>query len=66
MDEADSRDEVIRHSDGSAAPLEFPAMGVPRSLLYLSVPVGFAFSLLFALRSLLRRDKPHNDPSASA
>jgi len=38
-------------------PLAFPAMGVTRSLLYLSVPVGFAFSLLFALR-LLRTGQP--------
>lgn len=30
--------------------LEFPAMGVSRSLLYLSVPVGFGLSLLLALR----------------
>jgi TRAP-type C4-dicarboxylate transport system permease small subunit len=39
-------------------PLEFPAMGVTRSLLYLSVPVGFAFSLYFALRSLRSAQPP--------
>jgi len=37
-------------------PLEFPAMGVTRSLLYLSVPIGFAFTLLFALRGPRPRD----------
>jgi len=31
-------------------PLEFPAMVVSRSLLYLSVPVGFDLALLLALR----------------
>ena len=39
-------------------PLEFPAMGVTRSLLYLSVPIGFAFTLLFALRGAVRREPP--------
>lgn len=47
------------------ASLEFPAMGVSRSLLYVSVPVGFAFSLLFALRSLVRREAPRSDESAA-
>jgi TRAP-type C4-dicarboxylate transport system permease small subunit len=45
--------------------LEFPAMGVSRSLLYLSVPVGFAFSLWFALRTLVRRVPPVADDSVS-
>jgi TRAP-type C4-dicarboxylate transport system permease small subunit len=50
-------------------PLEFPAMGVSRSLLYLSVPVGFAFSLVFALRSLRTGAAPRSlteeiDPSS--
>ena len=39
-------------------PLEFPAMEVTRSLLYLSVPVGCVFSLLFVLRSLRTREPP--------
>ena len=39
-------------------PLEFPAMEVTRSLLYLSVPVGCAFSLLFVLWSLRTREPP--------
>ena len=43
--------------------LQFPAMEVSRSLLYLSVPVGFAFSMLFALRSMVRREPPRSDDS---
>jgi TRAP-type C4-dicarboxylate transport system permease small subunit len=39
-------------------PLEFPAMGVTRSLLYLSVPAGCVFSLLFVLRSRWTREPP--------
>jgi TRAP-type transport system small permease protein len=39
-------------------PLEYPAMGISRSALYLSVTVGAAFSLIFALRSAWRRDPP--------
>ena len=31
-------------------PLEFPAMGISRAWLYVSVPVGFGLSLLLALR----------------
>jgi TRAP-type C4-dicarboxylate transport system permease small subunit len=38
--------------------IQFPAMEVTRAWLYLSVPVGFAFSLAFALRALARREKP--------
>jgi TRAP-type C4-dicarboxylate transport system permease small subunit len=39
-------------------PLEFPALGVTRSLLYLSVPVGLACALVFALRSLRTGEPP--------
>jgi TRAP-type C4-dicarboxylate transport system permease small subunit len=41
-------------------PLEFPALGITRSLLYLSVPIGFGVSLVFALRSLIRREPPRS------
>jgi TRAP-type C4-dicarboxylate transport system permease small subunit len=40
--------------------LEFPAMEVSRSLLYLSVPVGFAFSVVLALRSLVTGAPPRS------
>ena len=46
-------------------PLEFPAMGVTRSLLYLSVPVGCLFSLLFVLHSLWTRQPPASVDSDS-
>jgi len=38
--------------------LQYPAMEITRSALYLSVTVGAVFSLLFALRSLWRREPP--------
>ena len=39
-------------------PLQYPAMEVTRSLLYLSVTVGAAFTIVFALHSLLTRAPP--------
>jgi TRAP-type transport system small permease protein len=47
--------------------IEFPAMGVSRAWLYVSVPVGFAFSLVFALRLLGRRTPPpvHTDEASA-
>lgn len=38
--------------------LEYPAMGISRSAIYLSVTVGAMFSLLFALRCAWRRTPP--------
>ena len=40
------------------AGIEFPAMGVTRAWLYVSVPVGFSLLLLFALRLLALRQPP--------
>ena len=40
--------------------LEFPAMGISRAWLYISVPVGFGLSLLLALRP------PHWWPATTA
>ena len=39
-------------------PLQYPAMEISRSALYLSVTVGAAFTILFALYSLLTRAPP--------
>ena len=39
-------------------PLQYPAMEVTRSLLYMTVPVGAAFTILFAVRSLWKREPP--------
>jgi TRAP-type C4-dicarboxylate transport system permease small subunit len=44
------------------APIEFPAMEITRAWLYASVPVGFAFVLLFALRQLVA---PHAPPGST-
>ena len=47
-------------------PLEFPAMGVTRSLLYLSVPAGCVFSLLFVLHALWTHEPPASiDPESN-
>lgn len=46
-------------------PLEYPAMEVTRSLLYMTVPISGAFMAVFALRSLLLREPPaQGDPIA--
>jgi TRAP-type C4-dicarboxylate transport system permease small subunit len=42
-------------------PLQYPAMEITRSALYLSVTVGAFFSLLFALRSVWRKEPPTQD-----
>ncbi len=45
--------------------LEFPAMGVSRAFLYLSVPVGFGLSMLLALRPRSLWPTPPVEPPAS-
>ena len=39
-------------------PLLYPAMEISRAWLYLTVPVGAFFSLLFAVRSIVKREPP--------
>ncbi len=46
-------------------PLEFPAMGVSRAWLYLSVPVGFGLSLLLAMRPRGWWRVPASEPPTS-
>jgi TRAP-type C4-dicarboxylate transport system permease small subunit len=41
--------------------IEYPALEITRSALYLSVTVGAFFSLLFALRSIWRNEPPDQD-----
>ena len=43
------------------APLMYPAMEVSRALLYLTVPVGAVFTILFALNSIWTREPPGQD-----
>jgi TRAP-type C4-dicarboxylate transport system permease small subunit len=38
--------------------LQYPAMEVSRAFLYLTVPVGAVFTILFAVRSMWRREPP--------
>jgi TRAP-type C4-dicarboxylate transport system permease small subunit len=39
-------------------PIMYPAMDVTRSLLYMSVPIGALFSLVFAVRAIVLREPP--------
>lgn len=43
-------------------PLAFPAMGISRAWLYISVPAGFGLSLLLAMRPRRWRPVPSTQP----